>query len=123
MLTAGEVAGLIVAMFWAILVCFLVFVLVRLARLLTEATKAVAELTDRVTPLLDDVSYTVSEANRQLVQVEAIIENTNSASRDVARLAGVTSTLVANPLIKVSSFLHGLRGARSSRAIGGGRRR
>jgi ABC-type transporter Mla subunit MlaD len=123
MLTAGEVAGLIVAMFWAILVCFLAFVLVRLARLLTETTKAVAELTDRVTPLLDDVSYTVTEANRQLVQVEAIIENTQAASRDVAKLASVTSTIFTNPLIKVSSFLHGLRGARVRRAIGGGRRR
>ena len=31
MLTAAEVAGLVVAMFWAILVCFLAVVLVRAA--------------------------------------------------------------------------------------------
>src|SRR5690606_40719166 len=51
MLTAGEVAGLIVALFWAILTCFLAMVLVKLARLLTETTKMVSELSDRVLPL------------------------------------------------------------------------
>ncbi|WP_062428220.1 DUF948 domain-containing protein [Herbidospora daliensis] len=119
MLTAGEVAGLIVAMFWAILVCFLAYVLIKLARLLTATTKVVNELGDKVVPLLNEVSYTVSETNRQLVAVEAIASNVKEVSDDVAKITGLASTVVTGPIIKVSSFAHGIRSALSRR----GRRR
>ncbi|GAA3429317.1 DUF948 domain-containing protein [Streptosporangium sandarakinum] len=118
MLTAGEVAGLIVAMFWAILVCFLAVVLVRLARLLTQTSKMVSELGDRVVPLLEDVTATVSEANRQLVAVEAIAKDVKQVSGHVAKVSDVTQTLVTGPLIKVAALGHGVRqalGARRSR--------
>ncbi|GGQ08159.1 DUF948 domain-containing protein [Streptosporangium pseudovulgare] len=118
MLTAGEVAGLIVAMFWAILVCFLAVVLVRLARLLTQTSKMVSDLGDRVVPLLEDVTATVSEANRQLVAVEAIAKDVKQVSGHVAKVSDVTQTLVTGPLIKVAALGHGVRqalGARRSR--------
>ena len=38
MLTGEQLAGLLVAVFWAILVCFLAYALLKLARLITEAT-------------------------------------------------------------------------------------
>ncbi|MEZ0077322.1 DUF948 domain-containing protein [Planotetraspora sp. GP83] len=118
MLTAGEVAGLIVAMFWAILVCFMAVVLVRLARLLAETTKTVAELSDRVVPLLEDVSQTVSETNRQLVTVEAIAHNMRDVSGDMVKITGVASALLTGPVIKISALGHGIRAA-----IAGRRRR
>lgn len=121
MLTAGEVAGLIVAMFWAILVCFLAMVLVKLARLLTETTRMVAELSDRVVPLLDDVTVTVTETNRQLVAVEAIATDVKQVSGNMAKVTGVASTLFTGPMIKVSALGHGVRRAIETR--GGGRRR
>ncbi|GAA0981076.1 DUF948 domain-containing protein [Acrocarpospora macrocephala] len=122
MLTAGEVAGLIVALFWAILVCFLAFVLVKLARLLVETTKMVSELGERVGPLLEDVSFTINETNRQLVAVEAIAENMKHASGDMAKLTGVASSIVAGPIVKISSIAHGVKAAltrRRPRMIGG----
>ncbi|GII65432.1 hypothetical protein Skr01_55170 [Sphaerisporangium krabiense] len=115
MLTAGEVAGLIVAMFWAILVCFLAVVLVRLARLLTQTTKLMADLNERVIPLLDDVSLTVAEANRQLVAVEAIAGDMKQVSGNMVRVTGVASTFFAKPLIKASALAHGVRRAVAAR--------
>jgi hypothetical protein len=121
MLTAGEVAGLIVATFWAILVCFMAVVLTRLARLLTETTKMVADLGERVVPLLEEMGHTVSETNRQLVAVEAITENVKDVSGNMARITGVASTLLTGPVIKVAALRHGVRAAiarRERRAIG-----
>ncbi|GAA1504491.1 hypothetical protein GCM10009677_40840 [Sphaerisporangium rubeum] len=115
MLTAGEVAGLIVALFWAILVCFLAMVLVKLARLIDRTSRSVADLSERVVPLLEDVSLTVAETNRQLVAVEAIAGNMREASGNVAKVTGVASTLFATPLIKASALVHGVRGAFSAR--------
>lgn len=127
MLTAGELAGLLVAVFWAILVCFLAAVLVRLARLITETTKMVSELSDRVVPLLDDVTVTVTETNRQLVTVEAIAGNVKDTSEHVAKVTAVASALMTGSLVKVSALSHGVRRAIAVRASGGrrpaGRRR
>ncbi|GAA4575395.1 DUF948 domain-containing protein [Planotetraspora kaengkrachanensis] len=115
MLTAGELAGLIVATFWAILVCFMAVVLVKLARLLVETTKMVSELSDRVVPLLEDVSRTVAETNRQLVAVEAITDNVKDVSGNMVKITGVASTLLAGPVIKISALGHGIRAALARR--------
>jgi uncharacterized protein YoxC len=111
MLTAGEVAGLIVAMAWAILVCFMAVVLVKLAQLLTETTKMVSELSDRVVPLLEDAAVTVSQTNRQLVAVEAIALDVKQVSGHVAKVSNITQSLVTGPLIKVAALGHGIRQA------------
>ncbi|MFF4989807.1 DUF948 domain-containing protein [Streptosporangium saharense] len=117
-LTAGEVAGLIVAMAWAILVSFLAVALVKLARLLTETTKMVSELGERVVPLLEDVTVTVSETNRQLVAVEAIARDVKQVSGHAAKISDVTQTLVTGPLIKLAALTHGVRRALSARRNG-----
>ncbi|MCK2216697.1 DUF948 domain-containing protein [Actinomadura sp. ATCC 31491] len=125
MLTAGEVAGLIAATGWIVLVCVLAMVLVKLARLLKETTKAVADLNNRLTPLLDDVSVTVNETNRQLMAVEAIAKDVKQVSGHAARLSAVTDTMLTGPLIKVSSLSFGVRRAIEARrpASGAVRRR
>jgi uncharacterized protein YoxC len=111
MLTAGEVAGLIAATGWIVLVCVLVMVLVKLTRLITQASKALTDLTSRMAPLLDDVSLTVSETNRQLVAVEAIAKDVKQISGHAAKLSAVTQTVFTGPLIKVSSIGYGVRRA------------
>ncbi|MGI5272268.1 DUF948 domain-containing protein [Nonomuraea sp. CA-218870] len=115
MLTAGEVAGLIAATGWVVLVSVLVMVLVKLARLLTETTKAVSELNARLTPLLDDMSLTVNETNRQLIAVESIARDVKQVSGHAAKLSAVTQTVFTGPLIKVSSLGYGVRRAIEAR--------
>ncbi|TMR24537.1 DUF948 domain-containing protein [Nonomuraea turkmeniaca] len=115
MLTAGEVAGLIAATGWIVLVCVLAMVLVKLAKLLTETTKAVSDLNNRLTPLLDDLSVTVNETNRQLIAVEAIAKDVKQVSGHAAKLSAVTQTVFTGPLIKVSSLTHGVRRAIEAR--------
>ncbi|MFC0863906.1 DUF948 domain-containing protein [Sphaerimonospora cavernae] len=117
-MSAGELAGMLVAVFWAILVCFLAVVLVKLTRLLNETTKSVAELSERLAPLLDDMGRTVSEANRRLVETEAITDNARTVSGDLVRITGVASALFATPLIKISALGHGLRAAVAARRGG-----
>ncbi|MEV1244690.1 DUF948 domain-containing protein [Nonomuraea sp. NPDC050022] len=111
MLTAGEVAGLIAATGWIVLVCVLVMVLVKLTRLITATSRAVADLSARMAPLLDDMSLTVNETNRQLVVVEAIAKDVKQVSSHAAKLSAVTQTVFTGPLIKVSSIGYGVRRA------------
>ncbi len=115
MLTAGEVAGLIAATGWIVLVCVLAMVLVKLARLLTETTKMVSDLNERVVPLLEDVTLTVNETNRQLVAVEAITKDVKQVSSHAAKLSAITETVFTGPLIKISALSHGVRRAIQAR--------
>ncbi|WP_283132964.1 DUF948 domain-containing protein [Rhizohabitans arisaemae] len=115
MLTAGEVAGLIVAVFWAILVSFVVVMLIKLARLLNQTTRMVAELNKRVVPLLDDVSVTVTETNRRLAGAEAISDDAKVVSGNLARLTAVLNLLVTTPVLKLAALAAGVRGAVAAR--------
>ena len=111
MLSGGEVAGLIVAVFWAILVAFLAFVLVRLAQVLRETTRLVASVTDSTVPLLGEVTTTVTTTNAQLVRVDAITEKAQDATSNVAALSSLAAATLGGPLVKVAAFSYGVRRA------------
>jgi hypothetical protein len=51
-MNAAELAALIAAVFWALLVCVGVFVLIRMGRLLSESSKLVADVRERGDVLL-----------------------------------------------------------------------
>jgi hypothetical protein len=114
MLSGGQVAGLIVAMFWAILVCFLAMVLLRLARLLGETTKMIAEIGDHAGPLLDDMTKTVEQAGEQLDRVDTITRNMAGVTQNVSAVSTVVTSVVGSPLVKAAAFSYGVR-----RALGG----
>ncbi len=115
MLTGGELAGLIVAVGWVVLVIFLAYVLVKLARLLTETTKMVADIGEHTGPLLDDVTETVAQANEQLGRLDVITRQVATVTENVATLTSAVSAVVGGPLVKAAAFSYGLRRAISQR--------
>jgi hypothetical protein len=115
MLSGGQVAGLIVAMFWAILVCFLAVVLLRLARLLGETTKMIAHIGDHAAPLLDDMTKTVEQAGEQLDRVDTITRNMAGVTQNVSAVSTVVTSVVGNPLVKAAAFSYGVRRALGNR--------
>ncbi len=115
MLSGEQVAGLIVAVFWAILVSFLAYTLLRLAGLIKEATKTVAELGDRAAPLLDDMAGTVERANEQLGRINVITKNMSSVTQNAAAVSTTVTSIVGGPLVKAAAFSYGVRKAIGSR--------
>ncbi|MGI8334676.1 DUF948 domain-containing protein [Actinomadura scrupuli] len=111
MLTGEQLAGLIVAVFWAILVCFLGYALLKLARLLTETTKLMADLGDQAGPLLDDLTDTVGKASEQLGRTEVITRQMAGVSQNVSAVTTVMSSVVGGPLVKAAAFSYGVRRA------------
>jgi uncharacterized protein YoxC len=121
MLTGEQVAGLIVAVFWAILVCFLAYALLKLARLISETAKLVAGLGDQAGPLLDDMTRTVEKANEQLGRTDVITRQMAGVSQNVSAVTTVMSSVVGGPLVKAAAFSYGVRKALSqNRGPGGG---
>ncbi|KPC65147.1 hypothetical protein ADL29_08915 [Streptomyces chattanoogensis] len=106
-------AGILVAVFWAILVSFLALVLVRLAGTLKATTKMVAEISDQAVPLLADASATVRSAHTQLARVDAIAADVQEVTANASALSSTVSSAFGGPLVKIAAFGYGVR-----RAIG-----
>lgn len=111
MLTGEQVAGLIVAVFWAILVCFLAYALLKLARLITETAKLVADIGEQTGPLLEDMTRTVEKANEQLGRTDVITRQMAGVSQNVSAVTTVMSSVVGGPLVKAAAFSYGVRKA------------
>jgi uncharacterized protein YoxC len=110
-LSGGEVAGLIVAVFWAILVCFIAFVLVKLAGVVGEAGRLVGQVTDHTVPLLDEVTSSVEHVNAELERVDAITSNVQNVSANVSAMTALVAATFGSPVIKVAAFSYGVRRA------------
>lgn len=117
-MSPGEVAGLIVAVAWAVLVLFLSYVLIRLGGALKELTRVVGEVGDSTVPVLTEVTATVATTNITLASVEEITGNVSSITRNAKALTAIATVGMGNPLIKAVSFSYGVR-----RAMGGKKQR
>jgi uncharacterized protein YoxC len=126
---AGEIAGLIAAGAFLMLVIVLAVPILKLGRTIDAATRAINDLTDRTGPLLGNVNETVENVNTtlgqvqvsldgvniQLAKVDTITEHAAHVTANVANLSTVVAAAAANPLVKVASFGYGLRKAVNNR--------
>ncbi|MFB6678474.1 DUF948 domain-containing protein [Streptomyces sp. NPDC057684] len=112
-MSGGEVAGILVAVFWAILVSFLAVALARLAQTLRATTKLVADVTEQAVPLLADASAAVRSAQTQIDRVDAIASDVQEVTSNASALSSTVASTFGGPLVKVAAFGYGVR-----RAIG-----
>jgi uncharacterized protein YoxC len=126
---AGEVAALVAAGAFLMLVLVLAVPILRLRKTIDAATQAIVDLNDRAGPLLGDVNGTVKNVNAALEQVHVSLDGVNgqlakldtitghaqSVTGNVANLAAVVSAAATNPLVKVAAFSYGVRKAAAAR--------
>ncbi|GGQ77075.1 MULTISPECIES: DUF948 domain-containing protein [Kitasatospora] len=110
-MSVGELAGLLVAVFWAVLVTLLAVVLVRLSKVLREATVLVSAVTEQAVPLLQDANAAVRSAHEQLERVDEITANVQDAAADAKALSSTVAATVGGPLVKLAAFSYGVRRA------------
>lgn len=108
-MSAGKIAALVAAIAFVLLVLLLAIPLLKLGRMLDEATLAVRTTHEGVGPLLRDAHATVEALNTQLTQVEGIARNVNSMTTNVAALTSVVSSTLGSPMIKAAAFTYGVR--------------
>ncbi|MFE4079186.1 DUF948 domain-containing protein [Paenarthrobacter sp. YIM B13468] len=122
-MSGGAIAGLIAAGVFAILVALLAVPILKLGKVLDEVVNAVKSMRDGATPLLDEVTATVSTTHQQLKKVDGISNNVADATANLSALTSVVAATVGSPLIKVVAFSHGLSKALSDRTRSTPRRR
>ncbi|WP_078901691.1 DUF948 domain-containing protein [Actinacidiphila yeochonensis] len=110
-MSGGEVAGLVLAVFWAILVSFLAVALVRLAQTLRQTTELVAGLTEQAVPLLGEASDALRAAHSQLDRVDGITSDVAEVAANASALSSTVAATLGGPLVKVAAFGYGVRRA------------
>jgi len=114
-LTGGQVAALIAAVFFALLMLALCYLVLKLTRTVDETSRLVASLTDQTVPLLGEVTTSVTHVNEELVRVDAITANVQSISGNVSALTSLFAATLGSPIIKVAAFTYGVRSVASKR--------
>ncbi|MBD5787554.1 DUF948 domain-containing protein [Cellulosimicrobium terreum] len=110
-MSLGDVAGLVAAIAFVLLVGLLAVPLLKLGRVLDEARASIKEVTDHSVPILDEAATTVATTNSQLVKVDTITTSAAQVSENVSALTGLYAATFGAPLVKVAAFTYGVRQA------------
>lgn len=103
-MSGGDIAGLIAAGVFAILVALLALPLLKLGKVFDETTTAIREASNGITPILEETTVTIREANRQLARVDTITRGVADVTGNVSALVALFAASVGGPLIKIAGF-------------------
>ncbi len=120
-MSAGQLAALIAAGFFAVGMCAVVFVLLRLAGLISHANRVLTDYGDRATALIEHAQAAIDRTNQQLARTDSITTSMDDVTTNMAELSGHVSALaglargisasLGGSLLRVSSFAFGVRRA------------
>jgi hypothetical protein len=134
--TPTQIAALIAAGAFVLLVVLLAIPLVKLSRTLDEATIAIRKAHESSEPLFTGANTTIDHVNTQLERVDGITANARSISGNVSALSSLFTATLGGPLVKSAAFSYGVSkalrarrkrkeepaGRHSRRALKGGRK-
>ena len=113
-MSGGDIAGLIAAGVFLVLVVLLAVPLLKLGGVLDEVRSGIRESVDAITPTLAETQVTVLEANKQLAKIDSITTHVSETTSNVSSLVALTAASVGGPLIKLAGFSAAVRAGISS---------
>ena len=114
----GDLAGVIAALAFALLVLRMGSVIGKAGKVLDETRIGVRGISEQTVPLLSQVTDTVASTNEQIVRLDTITANVSSMSTNVNALTSLFAATLGSPVVKVAAFTYWVRAAMS----GGGKR-
>ncbi len=128
MQNAGDLAALVAAFFFATGVCAGIYVLIRLARMISEGTRLLADMRAQSDTVFERVQTAVDRANQQLDATSSVTagmdelnEGMSQLTDQVSALAGLGRAISAGPAGRAGAFVYGVRHAVAIRRDGTGR--
>ncbi len=107
-MSGGDIAAIIAASGFVLLVVFIAVPLLKFGRVLDETRISIRDLNESVAPLLTELTETVTETNKQLARVDTITENVAEVTTNISALVAVFSSTLGSPLVKLAGLAKGL---------------
>src|SRR4051794_268268 len=115
-MSGGEIAGLIAAAAFVLLVGLMAVPILKLGRVFTSAEDSIRVLTANTVPILTESTTTVTHVNVELERIDAITSNVQSMTGNVSALTSLFAATLGTPVVKVAAFSYGVRRAASRRS-------
>ncbi len=117
-MSVGEIAGLVAAVAFVLLVGVLAVPLLKLGRTIDELTRTVRLIREepvaKTTVTMDEANTLLAGVNDQVRRVDAISANAQEVSGNAAALSGVVATTLGRPMVRIAAFSYGVRRAMSA---------
>ncbi|WP_154794255.1 DUF948 domain-containing protein [Occultella kanbiaonis] len=109
-MSLGDIAGLIAAIAFVLLVGALAIPLFKLGRVMDEARTSLAQITEHTLPVIDEAAQTITSTNGQIAKVDTVTTAVAEVSTNVSAMTSLVAATVGAPLIKVAAFSLAVRG-------------
>ena len=116
-MSVGQIAAIVAAVAFVILVVLLGIPLVKLGRTLDEATIAIRKAHEGGAPLLDDANVTLTTVNTQLERVDGVTASAQAVAANTKALSTLFTATLGGPLVKIAALSYGLRKAQQARRL------
>ena len=116
-MSVGQIAALVAAVAFVLLVLLLAVPLVKLGRTLDEATVAIRKAHEGTGPLLDEAGTTITTVNTQLQRVDGLTASAQAVAANTRVLSSIFTATLGGPLIKAAALSYGLRKASQARRL------
>lgn len=107
-MSAGQIAALIAAGAFVVLVGLLAVPLIKLGRTLDEATLAIRKASQEADPLFSGANTTVTQVNAQLERLDGITANAQAVTGNVSALTSLFTATLGGPLVRVAALSYGV---------------
>lgn len=114
-MSAGQIAALVAAGAFVVLVVLLAVPLLKLGRTLDEATVAIRKAHEGSAPLLSDAHTTLNQVNTQLERVDGITSSARTVTANVSVLTSLFTATLGGPLVRAAAFSYGVNKAIKAR--------
>src|SRR2546425_13249165 len=85
----GDIALMILAGFWGLLVLFLCYVLLNTVHVIASTQLLIDGIRQETVPMLSEVKGSVERANRELDRVDGVLESAGEIVKRVEKLSGL----------------------------------
>lgn len=123
-MSVGELAAMVSAIAFCVLVALIAVPLLKLGKTLDETTEAVRRVSDETVPLLKELTTTAANATIELDKLSVVTDDAGkvashaaSVTEDAAQFSSLMGAVVRKPLVKTAAFTYGVR-----KALGGSKR-
>ena len=128
-MSVGEIAGLIAAIAFVVLVALFAVPLLKLGRVLEELRLAVRDIGHESVPILTELKGTVTATNSELEKLSLVTEdvsrvtkNATVVTENAAQMSQLFSATLGGPMVKTAAFSYGVRKAMKGDTTTGKRR-
>jgi uncharacterized protein YoxC len=125
-MSAGEIAGLIAAVAFVLLVGVIAVPIIKLGKTVDELTLTVRELrrehVAKTSVTVDETNQLLASTNVQMQRVDAITSNAQTLTGNAAAMSSLFAATLGGPLVRTAAFTYGVRRALSRRRDRRGRR-